>query len=265
MPAIAVLIAAKDAGAFLRTCLDSVLCQLLPDDWEMRVVLGVDGCDATAVVASSYSDTVMVRCSNRSVGPYIIFNSLVALTNADVLCRFDADDVMLPGYLSSHVQQLTCPMSADIVRSWSIYTDINLNPARAMLSDGTFTCFSGKRRRGSDGQFTMTRAVWARLGGFRPWRFNADSEFLTRARGAGFSIADVPRYSYLRRVHPSSLTANPRTGYASQQRQYYESFTARQREAFGQGATVPQINPRCEPMFGIETGRTRSSMVSESD
>lgn len=189
----------------------------------------------------------------------------MALTNADVICRFDADDVMLPGYLASHIEHLSGAMGADIVRSWSIYTDVQLNPVRAALADGNFTCFSGKRRRGSDGQFTMGRAVWARLGGFRPWRFNADSEFLTRARGAGFSVADVARYSYLRRVHPSSLTANPRTGYASQQRQAYEAFTARQREAFARGATVPRIRLKCEPMSPIDLGRLRSSIASQSD
>lgn len=243
MPEIAVLIAAKDAGDYVIPCIDSVLAQELPFGWTLRILLGVDGCLATAKSAARLQPGIVVRFSPLSIGPYAVFNRLSAETRADLLCRFDADDVMMPGYLSSHIYMLSASsLRVDIVRSWSIFTDASLRPTRAALAGGSFTGLDGRRRRGSDGQFTMVQAVWRRLGGFRPWPCNADSEFLVRARAAGFNVVDLPAFTYLRRVHCASLTNRLDTNYASLRRRTFEHFTANQRTAFARGEAVPAVS-----------------------
>jgi glycosyltransferase involved in cell wall biosynthesis len=216
MPTAVVIIAARDAAHWLQACVDSVLAQRIPSGWDIGVAVGIDACAPTLALASHFSRSrLTMRFFPEHVGPYIIFNSLACATRSDVLVRFDADDIMLQGYLSEQLCLVESNLAPTIIQTWSIYVDAHLQPCSAPLSNGTRTPSDGRRAGPSDGQFLMTRSVLERLGSFRGWPCHADSEFMRRAQWSGIPRRIVTKHLYLRRVHPHSLTASKRTRYDS--------------------------------------------------
>ena len=68
------------------------------------------------------------------VGPFVIFNSLAYAAPCDVLVRFDADDVMLDGYLRRQLEVVGDHKRPRIVHTWSILVDEQLKPTSANSS-----------------------------------------------------------------------------------------------------------------------------------
>jgi glycosyltransferase involved in cell wall biosynthesis len=222
MPRALVIIAAKDAAAWLSQCVQSVLAQRLPEEWELGIAIGIDACPMTLALATQFdTPSVAVRFFPEHVGPYVIFNSLACAARPDVLIRFDSDDIMLQGYLYNQIKLLDFGLPPTVVQTWSTYVDAYLRPCSATLANGTVTPPDGRRSQPSDGQFLMTSSVLERLGGFRGWPCQADTEFMQRAKWAGTPKKVVPKYLYVRRVHGKSLTAAKQTGYKSSIRRLY--------------------------------------------
>jgi hypothetical protein len=250
MPTAAVIIAARDAAAWLHHCVEAVSFQRLPRGWRTIILLGIDACPATLRTATRLAmPNLTVRFFPERVGPYVIFNSLAHYDGSDVLVRFDADDVMLADYLSAQLALLDRRLSPMITQTWSIYVDRDLRPVAARLANGSLTNHDGRRFSGSDGQFLMTRAVWNRLGAFQPWWCQADSEFIQRAVWSGVARRSVPRHLYLRRVHPSSLTQSETTGYDSEMRRFYSQQIAVARERYARGSAPERIHPGVATAF----------------
>jgi glycosyltransferase involved in cell wall biosynthesis len=219
---ISVLIAAYDTAPFIADMIRSVLLQYIPPEHQLELIIGVDGCDQTwkeAVKFERFGVTLVKMRSNY--GPYITFNTIMKYATGDWIARFDADDVMLPGYLHHQLQLFKTHPTVKLTRTWSIYTDQHYRPIRARLADNRFTAADGRRNSGSDGQFMMARVVWDTLGGFKPWKCFADTDFLTRCKIAGYRIAEVRKHLYVRRVHPGSLTSRKETDYNSSVRNRY--------------------------------------------
>jgi len=240
-----VIVAARNAGLWLTDCVRAILVQELPPGWSLGVAVGIDSCPATLASATQLHGhrNLAIRYFPDHVGPYVVYNSLAWSTRSDVLVRFDADDLMLPGYLARQLAKLDARLSPTVVRTWSRYVDSALRPIAAPLAGGVRTPRDGRRARPSDGQFMMTRNVFDRLGGFQAWRCHADTEFLQRARFAGVPFTVVEDFLYLRRVHPASLTSSGQTGYVS----LYRGHRARQLEAarlhYASGGIPERIQP----------------------
>ncbi len=219
---ISVLVAAWRAEAWLDACAASILEQDLPPGWRLELLIGVDGCRDTARVARRIdSPTLQVFETPGNHGTYVMFNTLAARARGMLISRFDADDVMRPGYLTHHIEAAT---RADIVQSWSVYTDADLTPASRVMAHEFYHPEGGLSRRPSDGQLTLRRRVWETLGAFRPWRCAADTDFLHRARACGFSVEIVEAFLYYRRTHPGALTMQPETRFGGPRRAAYQAF-----------------------------------------
>ena len=218
MSTLSVLIAAFNAQRWLRPCLRSVYRQRLPAGWRLEVILGIDACLSTLRLAQGLreNDTRIVFLTSNC-GPYVTFNTLMPFATGALICRFDADDVMLPGYLSRQVALLTGPDVTDLSMTWSIATDHRLFPLRHKGDPRS----SDDYAKGLEGQIVFRRRVWDALGAFRPWRCAADTDFVHRARVSGLNIGVVEAYLYYRRTHQDSLTANTATGFGSALRQTY--------------------------------------------
>lgn len=214
MKLLSVLVAAYRADRWLPECLASIAKQKLPADCNIEVLIGVDGCDATRVQAlackTDYTRVITMRANN---GTYITFNTLMEHAKGDYISRFDADDVMRPGYLLAQLERLKA--GADMTMTWSTYTDVHLKPTDYVISHKNYHPKGGLRRGGSEGQFMIKRTVWEALGGFYPWPCAADTDFRDRAKIAGFNVDIVERFLYYRRTHHDSLTAHPTTNFES--------------------------------------------------
>jgi hypothetical protein len=89
----------------------------------------------------------------------------------------------------------------------------------------------------------MTRPVLDKVGGFRPWWCHADSDFLLRALAFGCSRLIVPRYLYLRRIHPGSLTQSEKTGYHSELRLDYARQFLEAKARYLKGEPSEYVSP----------------------
>jgi glycosyltransferase involved in cell wall biosynthesis len=248
MPLALVVVAAKQAQPWIAQCVSSALAQVGPPGWRIGVVVGVDCCPSTAQALGKVSDPrLAVRYFPRHVGPYVIFNSLACTSTADVLLRFDADDVMLPGYIAKQLARLDAPLSPAVVQTWSVFVDPWLRPCSAELADGSRTNLDGKRMQASHGQFLITRSVLQRLGSCQPWPCHADTEFLQRARWSGIRMELVPEHLYFRRVHPKSLTAAAGTGYRSQLRGRLAALVKASGERYAWGESPERLHPLIAP------------------
>lgn len=242
MKTISVLIAAYQAQHFLSDCLESVFSQVLPQEWTLEILLGIDGCDSTLQITQTIAPKELsVIYLTKNSGTYLTFNTLMRYATGELICRFDADDVMKPGYLSSQINAIE--KGADMTMTWSIYTDIHLQPTSYVMAHDVYHPDQGLNRRGSEGQFVIKREVWRRLGGFRGWRCGADTDFFKRIRAAGFVHEVVPEFLYYRRTHEQSLTVHPYTNFKSPLRKTIQQLCANYQEQYLTGKRSLKIRP----------------------
>jgi GT2 family glycosyltransferase len=247
MRTISVLIACFRAQDWLGDCLDALFAQTLPPGWRMQILLGVDGCpDTLRLVSKARYPGVEIVHIKQNCGTYVTFNTLMLYAAGELICRFDADDVMKPDYLRRHIQAIGTGM--DMTMTWSIYTDERLQPTSHVMAHEVYHPENGLCRRGSEGQFVIRREVWQRLGGFRAWRCGADTDFYKRARFAGFADGVIEEFLYLRRTHRESLTAHPDTNFKSAERQRVTELIEDLRRQYESGRCVLRVEPEvaCE-------------------
>ena len=245
MKTVSIVIAAYQAEKWLQDCLDSVFSQELPGGWQMEILLGVDGCDSTLTEALKFSDPrLKVLRLPRNRGTYITFNTLMQYTTGDLICRFDADDVMQEQFFIKQIPVLESGM--DMTMTWSIYTDEQLKPTDHVLAHKVNHPKGGLNRRGCEGQFTLWRHVWEALGGFRAWRCGADTDFFKRLRIAGFQYHVVEEFLYLRRTHHHSLTTDPGTNFDSPRRLRIQALTRAYEACCKEGKRSITVQPRFE-------------------
>ncbi|MGH1542845.1 MAG: glycosyltransferase [Arenicella sp.] len=231
MRMISVLIAAFKADQWLADSLDSIMSQILPEGWQLEILVGADGCDASCHAAiACKNDHMRVISLAHNCGTYVTFNTLMEYAQGELICRFDADDVMREGYLCEQILRLEDV--ADMTMTWSIYTDPELRPTSYVMAHTHYHPEGGLRRRGSEGQIVIKRHVWDALGGFRAWPCGADTDFSKRAALAGFTIEVIEQFLYYRRTHKNSLTAHPDTNFQSDIRLEIQAETERLEQAY---------------------------------
>jgi len=191
----AVIIAAYNAEKYILECYNSVKNQIPLEDWEYDIRIGVDGCKKTADVLRK--NKIPYFWSEKNVGAYIMRNSLIYLSPADVYSYFDADDTMFPNYLKTVLS-----LNTDAVMTAKINCNENLKPIQGARIE-------------SGGAITFSHSVLQTLGGFYGVRCAADTDFMYRLQMAGYNIHEINEPLYYRRRHPNSLTKKSDTGIGS--------------------------------------------------
>lgn len=144
--------------------------------------------------------------SPENVGPYLLRNSLAAITSWDALAIFDADDIMMPKYLASLL-----PLVQDGIAGG----------ARQTITKNGVAKDKGLPFR--HGVCVISRQAWLELGGFRPWRILGDWDFIYRAKAKKIPITSYDdKPVYRRREHPNSITSSPTTGRRTPIRKQYK-------------------------------------------
>lgn len=231
MKVISVLIAAFRAEQWLDESIRSIKEQILPEGWQLQILIGVDACQSTLEKAKSLTgDHCQVILMAENYGTYVTFNTLMNYADGEFICRFDADDVMLDGYLMRHIECVE--RGADMAMSWSIYTDSELCPTSHVMAHTHYHPEGGLNRRGSEGQFVIKRFIWDRLGAFQPWVCAADTDFRERIISSSGEIQVIEEFLYYRRTHPNSLTAAPKTNFQSSLRKQIDEKAARLASAY---------------------------------
>lgn len=198
---IAVIIAAHKAEKFIVDCVESVKNQILYKGCEIEIRIGVDGCPGTSEILKKHK--IKHYMSNQNYGAYIIRNSLMLLSDADIYCYFDADDKMFENHIAENLRHLT-------------ENNIVLTAKKQCNKKLLQMAKPAEVQHGGAMMFADT--VLKKLGGYYEYRCACDSDFLDRAVMAGIEIKKIKTPTYLRRVHKASLTKSKKTGYGKQYR-----------------------------------------------
>ena len=232
---VAVIVAAYQARAdWFDQCLASIdASAATATGLAVHVRIGVDGCAETATHLEDLGRSYYWTPEN--VGAYILRNSLIRLAPSDVYVIFDADDVMLPAYLS---------LVMGALQSHAIVGPSRLDCA-ADLTDKRFF-------RYRHGVCAFRHEVLAKLGGYQAERLGADVDFIARARSARIHPHITGEPCYLRRRHPTSLTKAADTGFGSAARHQARKRMERLRlggTVYVRPVTVPlehRLSKECE-------------------
>ena len=199
------ILAAYNAADYIETCLACFKALDPCDGWEYELVIGVDGCEKTAAKLRALN--IPFYWSPENVGAYVLRNSLIEKSPADMYAVIDADDKVHPDYLSSLIPLADAHGLA--------------GPGLHIVDDQdrTITDF----RPFLTGVAVFRRDVFEALGGFRPDRVSCDFDFILRANLAGFGAVSTT-YAVLDYVkHAKSLTCDVSTGNNSEYRRHIEA------------------------------------------
>ncbi len=178
-----IIISAYKAQNFIEACLDAACKQ-------GNVLLGIDGCPDTLEkvkkIRGKY-DTLRVFNFPENKGIYMTLNALIDHVPEDELFMvFGADDVMHEGMVEKMARNMPC---------YSRHT----------------------------GVMCISKELWNEMGGFRPWRVHADTDFIRRMR-LKYTVPKIKKL-YFRRRHPNQLTKRKATGLKSKLRNEMRALT----------------------------------------
>lgn len=122
-----VCIVTYNQSAYLRECLESLVCQEL--DYCYEIIIGDDAStDDTAVVVAEYldkyPDLIVYLKHKKNIGPTANYISVHSRARGDYIFHMDGDDVALPGKLNKQVALLDS--RPDCVLCWhqvSVFDD----------------------------------------------------------------------------------------------------------------------------------------------
>lgn len=179
---VTVIIAAYKAELFIEDCLKSIEIQTHRN---IRVLLGVDGCEATLEVVKGLRDKYKMEVwYGPNQGPYGVKNFLLSQANIqseEYFLTFDADDKMQPNMVELLVKK-EC---------------------------NQYVYFEGVQY--------LRKADFDKVGSYQPWRCAADTDVITRLRKAGINITQT-QLMFMRRQHPGQLTKMAATSFNSEYR-----------------------------------------------
>ena len=222
-----VIVAAYKAEPYIEEAIKSILSQDLPSGWKLELIVGIDSCPSTYNrIKKIKNDSLSIYMMSKNSGTYTTFNTMFSFCNGDIICRFDADDIMCPGYLTSTI---SCLNRCSFTRYKFQWIDVE---GRKQKKWGI-----------SHGQISFKREVWEKLGGFQPWKCGADTDFCYRAEMKFKSRTMQNKAYFLRRQAPGQLTQTGKTGYGSPYRSERNQQIKRMQKTRLMFKVVPLIAP----------------------
>src|SRR5215204_3364964 len=120
-PAISVIMSAYNAGRYIGEAIDSVLKQTFTD-FEL-IIINDGSTDDTESVVRSFGDPRIVLVGQSNEGIAAALNTGLVRARADLVARFDADDVCYPHRLEQQYHFLRAHPEYAIVGTAADYVD----------------------------------------------------------------------------------------------------------------------------------------------
>ena len=206
MEGVSICITAYNAQEYIKECLDSVVGQSwfkTHSNWE--IIIGVDGCEKTL----EYLKSIMHNYKNLRVfmmdsnkGTYITSNTIISNATYEHIFRFDSDDIMCSNLVETVLNKKG---NCQYVRYYLKNFGNDNSVGRAW------------------GTIYITKSLFTKYGGFKPWPCGADSDLYYRLKN-NENIKTIKDVLMLRRVHSASLTQSKDTGMKSELRKKYASM-----------------------------------------
>lgn len=101
-PKVSVIITCYNLGAYVKECIESVLNQKYKN-FEL-IIVNDCSTDDTKNVIEKYSSHTKIINLNENKGQFGAFLEGLKISEGEFVCMIDADDVLLPDFLSVHIQ-----------------------------------------------------------------------------------------------------------------------------------------------------------------
>jgi glycosyltransferase involved in cell wall biosynthesis len=215
---ISIIIPTYNNVEFLPDCFNSILKSI--KDLDCEVLIGIDSCKKTMdyIKKNKFDRRFKFYFFEKNLGPYVIKNTLVSIASSSKILFFDSDDVMLEHMIPEIIDSLDNfkmykPMYFDFKNENEI-KNINTNIKTNKLGEGVFA---------------INKEIFLDFNGFEGWRCAADSDFMARFYKKNIKFYVGKTISFLRRIHPNSLTVHPETNLSSKLRAYYYGLSKKNR------------------------------------
>lgn len=209
---VSIIIPAFRVENYIQECLNSIKLQNV--DFPIEILLGIDNCKETTAVVLKIKDkypNLSVYSSQSNVGPYVMRNSLVKLSNYSNLLFFDSDDIMHPDMIGKLYKNYS---NESILR----FKYLNFENKKPHLTS------SVPHKDVAHGVFFTPLSTFNKIGGFQGWPCGADTEFIKRCQNNKIKTKQINDYLFYRRIHPLSLTQKSSTNHLSTVRSKFKSW-----------------------------------------
>ena len=171
-------------------------------DGEWEVIVAVDGCKECTdyLLENQYQfDWLNIYDCPKNMGVYRTINTLMGLAEDDMLI-FGSDDVMHPDLIKSLYE-----VEGDFkqFRFWHLR--------------GEYAGYDHHKTYAA-GAVWLNQKTLSTLGGYKDWRYSADSEFVERVKSSDLIHTKIDKELMWYRSHPDNLTATVDLGARARQR-----------------------------------------------
>ena len=102
MPKISVIITCYNLGVYVKECIESVLNQKYKN-FEL-IIVNDCSTDNSKEIIEQYSDSAKIINLEKNLGQFGAFLEGLKKAEGEFVCMIDADDILLPDFLSVHIQ-----------------------------------------------------------------------------------------------------------------------------------------------------------------
>lgn len=210
MKDLSIIIPTYKNSRYLNDCFKSIENSI--KKYKVEILIGIDGCLETVnfLKKNKFNDYFNFYFFHKNVGPYIIKNSLIELTNSENILFFDSDDVMCENMIGLLIENLK--------------SNFVVKPSYIDFEDGHEINLKSKIIK-SEGVFAIKKKLFLDFNGFEPWLCCADTDLSFRLleNGIKFKFFDKEILFY-RRIHKQGLTSRKDTGGNSELRRFYNDL-----------------------------------------
>lgn len=214
-PPVSVVMPYYNAEENLRECLDSILCQTMPQ-FELLVVDDGSSDGSTPIIREKQCQDPRIRLiSPGRVGLVEALNQGVAAARAPLVARMDADDIMEPTRLEKQLKFMhSHPDVALVACQVSIFPELGKRDGFREYGLWQNRCISPEDIADeiywesplAHPSVLFRKAVVEEVGGYRSGNFPEDYELWLRLNRAGYRMAKVPEVLLHWRDHANRLT-----------------------------------------------------------
>lgn len=213
---ITVIMPAFKAENYIQEAVESLLNQTFANWNALDIIVVSDGCRETFSRLHKYKGKIKAVLLKENVGTYRAINTGLQLVNprSQIIGTMGSDDMVAPRYLD-RISDMYDP--TEIFAYSTFYEEIDLNGQHLRFV----------KRHAPTGQFFYDSRVFKKLGGFRPWRCAADSEFWQRAMVEGVTLKTHRDPFFKYRRHGGQITASKESGFGTEYRNEKADFVKR--------------------------------------
>lgn len=211
IPAISVVMPVYNAENFLVETIESVLNQTFKD---FEFIMINDGStDGSLNILKHYAvkDSRCIVLDSHNRGIVASFNHGINLAKAEIICRMDADDIIMPKKFERQIEYLYTHPECVAVGTDTLLIDPEGLPINTWIYENTHDEIDASNLAGTNGlricnaSVAMRRSSFMSVGGYRPdFEWAEDYDFFLRLAEIG-KLASLPEVLYKYRQHVSSV------------------------------------------------------------